>query len=60
MKSVIYMIRHINHGFKCTTFSFSKDNQILFTAKLKENNIYILVKEMKFILDTKILILLIF
>lgn len=41
MKSVNYLIRYINHGFKCTTFSFCKDNQILYSAKLKDNNIYI-------------------
>lgn len=41
MKSVIYTIRHINHGFKCIIFTFSKDGVILYSAKLKENNVYI-------------------
>ncbi|KAK8837768.1 hypothetical protein M9Y10_036306 [Tritrichomonas musculus] len=41
MKSVIYLIRYMHHGFKCPTFVFCQDRQILYTAKLKENNIFI-------------------
>ena len=41
VKSVIYLVRAENHSVKCPVFRFCLDGKILYTAKQKDNNIFI-------------------
>lgn len=41
MKSVVYYVRYESHGLKCPIYRFCNENEILFSAKQKENAVFL-------------------